>query len=248
MTDMDHIERLLAAERAVLPPANKAPVELERLFQAMATHAAPMPVAAGSLKLGWALVTKWIGIGFIIGTAGAGAASYGFSSDARQGAAALPARAHATAAPTASSAIPALAAPVAAPPASNGLVIVHGSKPIPTRVDPNPQPSPSTVSTFDEELKVITAAKRELDAGKAHLARVWLDEHRQRFPRGVFSLEREGLAMLVTCATRQNPALARDFARQHPDSPMLQQVLRRCGVQGMTAPAQSAGSFLAPDK
>ena len=76
MTDSDYISRLLVAERAEAPPSGSTEVGLQRLLGTIATHAAPLPVAVGSLKLGLAVIAKWVGVGFVVGTLGAGAASY----------------------------------------------------------------------------------------------------------------------------------------------------------------------------
>jgi len=40
---------------------------------------------------------------------------------------------------------------------------------------------------------LIKSAKQELDAGRAHLARVWLDQHARLYPNGVFRTERAEL-------------------------------------------------------
>jgi hypothetical protein len=81
------------------------------------------------------------------------------------------------------------------------------------------------------------------------LARVWLDEHRQRFPAGVFALEREGLVVLAACSARRDASLAVDFAKRHPASPMLAQVRRRCGAEGSNEPAAPATKdFVDEDK
>jgi hypothetical protein len=81
---------------------------------------------------------------------------------------------------------------------------------------------------FDEELRLIRAAKAELNRGMPHLAEAWLDEHARRFSRGVFAVERDGLRVLARCSTRPEPALSRGFAVEHSGSPMIGQVERRC--------------------
>ena len=100
---------------------------------------------------------------------------------------------------------------------------------------------------FDEELRLIARAKQELAAGRPHLAGVWLSEHLQRFPGGVFGPEREVLSIDARCSQRKNPALAREFAVRHPGSPMLDQLRRKCGVQQQGAgPGASSGEFSSP--
>jgi hypothetical protein len=83
---------------------------------------------------------------------------------------------------------------------------------------------------LDEELRLIAGAKRELDGSRPHLALAWLSEHRQRFPKGMLAIEREGLQVLAVCSGGPRPELGRVFARQYPRSPLLAQVLRRCGL------------------
>ncbi len=248
MTDSDYISRLLGAERAEAPPSGATEVGLQRLLGTMATHAAPLPVAVGSLKLGLAAIAKWVGVGFAVGTLGAGVASYA-SHPASNSSVAGPAATVSASASLVSA--PPLVGVIAPVPAASASADIAASDPKRT-VAASPAAAtaePSAAPTFDEELRLITAAKRELDAGRGHLARVWLDEHRQRFPRGVFSLEREGLVVLANCSGSPNPSLARQFASQHPDSPMLNQLLRRCRAEGApSGPAPASGDFIEGDK
>src|SRR5687768_6891416 len=74
MTRSDDISRLLAAEHGAAPPTGVAEAGLNRLLSSLAAHAAPLPVAVGSLHLGWSVVGKWLGVGFLVGLGGAGAA------------------------------------------------------------------------------------------------------------------------------------------------------------------------------
>ncbi len=245
MTDSHYISRLLMAERAEAPPGASTEAGLQRLLGTMASHAAPLPVAVGSLKLGLAAIAKWVGVGFAVGTLGAGVASYA-SQPANNSSALAPSVAMVPPAPSIS--VPAV---VDAPPVTTASAAADA---LPNDAKRTGSASaaaaaPSVTSTFDEELRLITAAKHELDAGRGHLARVWLDEHRQRFPRGVFSLEREGLLVLASCSAAPNASLARQFADHHPDSPMLNQLLRRCGAEGArSAPVPASGDFLESDK
>jgi hypothetical protein len=89
-------------------------------------------------------------------------------------------------------------------------------------------------ATFDAELRLIAAAKRELDQGRPQLATGWLDEHAQRFPSGVFAVDREALRILCACRQEENPALAQAFAAHHPGSPMRERLLRACGAGSAT--------------
>ena len=107
---------------------------------------------------------------------------------------------------------------------------------------PSPLPvSSERATTFDAELRLISAAKSELDKGRAHLAAAWLSEHAERFPTGIFALDREALRILVRCGQGKDPKLARAFTEQHPDSPMVDRLLRAC------TPAEPNGSPSAVD-
>lgn len=254
MTDSDYISGLLAAEQAEAPPSGSTEAGLQRLLGTMATHAAPLPVAVGSLKLGLGVITKWVGVGFLVGTLGAGAASYASHPASRSPMLAAPAAELAVAPPVrlpaaAETAAPAPASSATLDPVSNDAKRTAAVSRAAAPAAPVALASPSVTPAFDEELRLITAAKHELDLGRGHLARVWLDEHRQRFPRGVFSLEREGLLVLTSCSASPNPLLARQFASQHPDSPMLEQVLRRCRAEDPSnTPAPASGNLFEGDK
>ncbi len=228
MTSADHVARLLAAERAEGPPPGVAELGRARLFTSLAAEAAQVTAAASAAKLGWTVVAKWIGAGFAVGIAGAGVAAVGTGSPAE------------APLPVASTAQVVQVAPTRAEEApravegASGSSAVPDSQNIPARPEVAPPPVaaiPSTSTTFDEELRLLTAAKRDLDGGRPHLARVWLLEHRGRFPKGVFSVEREGLLVLAQCGEHARPALAREFATRYPRSPMIGQLLRRCGAQ-----------------
>lgn len=225
MMQVDELSRLFAAERAVRAPATAVEQGLTRLLTDVAAQAAPLPVAAGALKLTAVGVSKWVMAGFVVGMASSGAASLVTSANmAGSEPFSVPSVAATVASPIASAKIarapePAVAASVAVPPlAERPVARVAGSTTVESR-DAVP---------FDAELRLITAAKAELDAGRVHLANVWLDEHAARFPRGVFSTDRDGLRVLARCAEHRDEALARAFAAQHPGSPMNPRLLRAC--------------------
>lgn len=244
MTNSDDVSHLLAAARGLAPPVGSAEAGLARLTGSLAAQTAPMPIAVGPLKLASVGLTKWISVGFLVGLSGAGLANYG----------SRPEVAAAVSGPTSAEAprskvvvvettsrLPALALSAFVEEPASGVVRAPA---VSVAVPLTPS---GYVTTFDEELRLITAAKRELDAGRAHLARAWLDEHRQRYAAGVFSLEREGLRVLATCAESPRPELARQFAAGNPASPMLPQLLRRCGAEH-PSPAPTSGNISEPAK
>jgi hypothetical protein len=240
---IDDLSRLFEAERAVQPPPQAVEHGLSRLLSDLAQQVAPLSVATGSLKLGASFfVSKWLVGGFVVGLAGAGAASQIWAPQAVAGA---PTHAVTTVAPT-----PRLepATPVlAASPPSLALPTPEpeSSEPVRGRNDP-PMSSPAPASsqrttTFDAELRLISAAKSELDKGRPHLAAAWLSEHAESFPAGIFALDREALRILVRCRQARDPQLARVFAERHPDSQMVDRLLRAC------TPAEPDGSPSAVD-
>ena len=94
---------------------------------------------------------------------------------------------------------------------------------------PVPSASAPPSDTFDAELKLISLAKSELDAGRPSEARAVLDDHAQRFPKGVFAVERDALQVVAQC--QQGPkdeALASAFARRHPGSPLVVRLQHAC--------------------
>jgi hypothetical protein len=232
---VDKLARALAVERAAAPPPGSAEVGLARVLGSLSAGVAPVPVAAGALQIKSFALAKWVAVGFVVGVTGAGVAADASAPPvpAAPSVAARnpkPSRPPGVVAPEALSALPVLDA-AAAPPAVASVSRSAASPPSAAEAPPSAAP------TFDAELRLITAAKRELDAGRPHLARVWLDEHRQRYASGTFSLEREGLLTLASCVEAPSTELARRFTERYPASPMTAQVLRRCGVQ-TSAPAQ----------
>lgn len=236
----DELSRLFDAERVVRPPIDGMERGLSRLLADVAEHAAPLPIATGSLKLGLSTVSKWMIGGFVLGLLGAGAASQIWSPSA----AAPPSRHAISTFATASAAVPATGAPIAlaVEPTKLAEVPVRGA----ARLAASAPASAADATTFDEELRLISAAKSELERGHASSASAWLGEHAQRFPNGVFALDREALEILVACSKQKQLVLAQAFVAKHPKSPMVARLLRACGQRGAAAP--SAGDFSEMDK
>jgi hypothetical protein len=219
------LNELFRAERAERPQSTAVDQGWQRFAVDLAANVAPAPIATGALKLGSSLVPKWLFLGFAVGMAGFGVSVV---LDAPK-------------APTLSTQRLSVAAPqsVPQPPLSASAVPVP---PIPS-AQPSaqvsrvavPLPSPTAVSsassatTFDAELKLISFAKSELDARRFRQARAWLTEHAERFPNGVFAVEREALVVLVDCEQGpKNEALALAFAARHPGSPVIERLDRAC--------------------
>jgi hypothetical protein len=238
MNGMNELSRLLATGRAVTPPPQAAQVGLPRLLGALAMQAAPLPVASGALHL-WSLAGKWLGVGFAVGLAAAGTASVLASAISTPLPAAVP-----TSAVNARSMGTATVAGEASI-RSNATTIESGK--VRPAATPNRSPATSTSAmgtdlaarNVAEELRLMKRAKQELDARRPHLAKVWLSEHAQRFPKGVFALEREALSILIQCTERPQSELASEFEHRHPSSPMVGQLKRQCADC-------SSGSFSSP--
>lgn len=89
-------------------------------------------------------------------------------------------------------------------------------------------------SSLNEELRLITNAKRDLDRGAARSATAWLNEHRTRFPSGSLSAERDALKLLLLCnGPKAGVAVSQveAFARRYPGSPLLDRIRRACLVE-----------------
>ncbi|HEX2873771.1 MAG TPA: hypothetical protein VHP33_21090 [Polyangiaceae bacterium] len=242
MRTIDDLSGLFEAERAVRPPPQALEQGLTRLLSDVAQQVAPLSVATGSLKLGASFFSKWLVGGFAVGLAGAGAASQVWAPPTDSLAQVAVARATPTAAVTAPQPKPALAPevmPSATPAPEPALTSsVRSAGPTPSTV---PTTS-NSAATFDAELQLITAAKSELDKGRPQLAAAWLAEHAERFPTGIFALDREALRILVRCGQVKDPKVAQAFAARHPSSPMVERLLRACTPQAAAA-ASSAVDF-----
>jgi hypothetical protein len=217
----EKLRQLFDAERETKPPAGAADREWQRLLVALEQGAQSADIALGPLGLGLSQTSKWLIVG-LLGTA-AGTAVVGFSvshESTELAAATQPAPAQSLE-PAQTIAAP-VTSPAEAPPAASATVIVPKA---------SAGGSASAKPGFDEEIRLIELAKLDLDRGRWHLAEVWLSEHGQRFPRGVFAIEREALEVLLVCKRDGGDAgrrFAADFARRYPRSPLLDRVVRAC--------------------
>ena len=228
MKTFEDLSGLFEAERAVQPPPQALEQGLSRLLVDVAQQVAPLSVSAGSLKLGASFVSKWVVGGFVVGLAGAGAASQIVAPSIEASASAPRASVTATAQIAARLPEPTLAPELPALPASKPepapVSTARSASPLPSSA---PEPS-NSAGTFDAELQLITAAKLELDQGRPQRAAAWLAEHAERFPNGIFALDREALRILVRCGQVKDPKVAQAFAARHPSSPMVDRLLRAC--------------------
>lgn len=242
MTKADELSRLFDAERAVHPPVEGMERGLSRLLADVAEGVAPLPIAIGAPKFGLSLVSKWLIVGFAVGLGGAGMASRIWTANA-----AAPAATSRSVTPSTSVALDAMvpSASTTSPPTAavtEDSIRVSAARPLAAG---STAAAPVDVATFDEELRLISAAKSELEKGRTRSAEARLLEHARRFPEGVFALDREALHVLVACSTQKQPGLARAFAARHAKSPMVARLLRACGV---SEPVRSEGEFLELNK
>lgn len=232
MNGRSSLARLLQAERNEQRSAAAAGEGWDRLSKALEAGTPALPVATGALKsAGAASLKLLIGAGMaVLGAGGVAAALY----SAEPGDATPPVDRRA--APSAT--------PRAAPEAAPASTATSGPEPSPSPSLTSPHlapPSvpasalPETASTFQDELRLLEAAKRELDAGKGYLALILLDEHEARYPHGVFGSERAGLRVLVSCQAAPNPDAARRFLAQYPRSPLVDRISRACGLAAPSA-------------
>ena len=230
MNSEQELRDLFRAERAVNPRSGAVERGFQRLSEALATNVTPAAVASGPLKLGVSAIPKWLLGGFALGLVGASAAGPLLTPAAVAPSNAPPALAAASnarppAARTAESAGAGLEAePSGARP--TGLSAASHTRTVPAA-------SSAPAASFDAELALISLAKSELDARRLDRARARLGEHAERFPQGIFAVEREGLLALSDCLlVPPNVARAKRFALQHPNSPLLERLERTCELQG----------------
>ena len=226
MNNEEELKSLFQAERAVRPPPQAVEHGLRRLSLDLAGQVAPPPIGMGPLKLGVSAIPKWLASGFVLGLLGASAALPPFAPSSPAGPHAPPAQ------------------PSAAPPAPQPAPVSPQTEPevaqvLPKRDAPSgalptlgaPAASSAPSASFDAELKLISFAKSELDARRPARAHAWLSEHAQRFPHGVFAVEREALFALSACQQLPpNVALAERFAQQHPNSPLSARLEHSCAL------------------
>jgi hypothetical protein len=234
MSRPDELSRLLQAERVEAPPSDAAAKGWLDLASSLEAGVSAMPVATGPLKLGLSALTKWL-VGSSITALGVAGTAVALSRPA-------PSK------PPAAVASTAMVAP--GPPADARPPAAIEAPPEPrAETDPpaqRPQPPASASaqpSTFADELRLIRLAKQELDAGRPHLAQVWLDEHAHLYPSGVFSGERGALQVLLTCQRSPDAGreAARRFSASNPHSPLLDRISRACGLSGETTPPLDSG-------
>lgn len=235
MRPEDRLEQLFDAERRVEASADARDRIRQRLLHSSSLEPKHELVRSGPLRLGPSLGTKLALV--VLGSAAAAAAVWGVDSARRYDKTSevvrpipsVPAR-------PATSRTPrhfARPAPAPAPEAATETVDSEPSaRAQPAAAAPlAPSSSAAREPGFDEELSLLKAAKRELDAGRPHLAKVWLDEHASRFPRGTFAVEREGLQILIACSSASAGAgqeQARAFRARYPASPLVDRLWRRC--------------------
>jgi hypothetical protein len=198
MNDDARLSQLFAVERAEQRTQRSAEQGYETLRRALQANVPALPIAHGPLRLGLSLASKAM--------VGSGLVAFAVTTGALGIQAAL--REPVVVAPTVSvTARPSVSPRVAAPAASlmveelpaHELVPEVISAPVRGRASPDPS------STFAEELRLLKAAKLEMDAGHGLAAKSLLDRHEQSYPQGVFRAERERLrARLVPPPARDN--------------------------------------------
>jgi len=106
---------------------------------------------------------------------------------------------------------------------------------------PRPSPPPAKIdaeSALREEIRLLDGARAALRRGAPKQAREELDRYAARFPRGAFRQEASVLRIEALGASGERAratALARDFLRQHPESPHAERVARMLGGTSRTS-------------
>jgi hypothetical protein len=248
MSANEQLRTLLQAERAVLPPKTAANLGWNRLAADLAANVAPLPVATGPLKLALWFVPKWLLAGFAVGLVGAGTVGPLLAPSAALGEAK-----HAVARQLPSARprpVTLGAAPTVEPEPSAPQATPHPTPSLVPALAPSEAPgsAAATRTTFDAELGLISLAKARLDANDLSSARTLLARHAERFPNGVFAIERDALFALADCQEQpKNDGSFRRFAARHPSSPLLSRLERACQSASASAmnaaPPSSTASF-----
>jgi hypothetical protein len=216
MSTERELSRLFQAERGECAAPDAPERGWERLESALVAGMPPMPVSRVPLEFGTSTTVKWgaaTGVAVLVAGAAALTRSHGDpvrSTPTSVVAPTVAALEHHAPEPTTS--VPAIPEPVPERPAASDTAERNAA--------------------FDEELRLIKLAKSEIDAGRAHLAEVWLDEHARRFPNGVFRTERSALGILVECSSdrARGELLGRQFVRANPRSPLVDRIARACDL------------------
>lgn len=124
--------------------------------------------------------------------------------------------------------------PRSAPPKTPAPRPVEAPAPRPTRAEPQ-RPTVAAASPADllrQELALLEAAQRHLDAGRHQAASASLAEHARRFPQGALATERAAWRAIVACAgsSAQPRAAARSFILTHGDTPLAAKVKQACDL------------------
>jgi hypothetical protein len=185
MTNDARLSKLFAVESAEQRSQSAVEQGYQTLQRALEANVPALPIAHGPLKVGFSLASKaMVGSGLIAFAVTTGALGI---HTAFQEPAGAPPRAPVSARASVSPAAPATAPLVVAELPARELSLEVTSVPVRSTA------SPVASSTFAEELRLMKAAKLELDSGRGLIAKVLLDQHQQLYPKGVFRAERERL-------------------------------------------------------
>ncbi len=238
MSAAQELSRLFAAERAEARSDAAAERGFGDLRDALHAGVPPLAVASGPLKLGAvSLAAKGVALSSAV-LVGLTASGLALRPEA-------PKTAPVSAVATTSAPIAARVTQSAEPPvpASPAVPAVTPSLKPTLSAPPEPEPPPST---FADELRLMKAAKQDLDSGKELLARVWLNEHARLYPHGVFQSEREALSVLIACKSSpvSGRVAAQRYVAQHAKSPLVDRILRACELQA--SPGATSAPSAAP--
>lgn len=231
MNTDEQLRVLVDAERSVAPPRRAAEIGWHRLTETMSLGTPAMTVPVSIQLTSMSLFMEGAAIAVAVGAMGTVAIVA--SAPTRP-----PVEPHSTKAPTTLVATQAKTAPVQSSTPAPASAAPSSTKPVATVARSavangggNANGATARGSNLEEELALISRASQEIDAGQFHLARVWIDEHRSRFPTGVLGAERDGLEVLMSCMHRQssdNLTQALEYARKYPGSPLLDRIQRVC--------------------
>lgn len=115
--------------------------------------------------------------------------------------------------------------------------------PAPTPARPRPRvpaaaPAPSVDPEADLAASVALVAeiRSAIQAGRDDDAKASIQRHRDRFPEGPLTSEREGFAAIVACRSAHDPAPGRAYVEAHAGTAMARRVESICDTSSDDAP------------
>jgi RNA polymerase sigma-70 factor (ECF subfamily) len=113
--------------------------------------------------------------------------------------------------------------------------------PAPARARPRapaaaPAPSVDPAADLAASVALVAEIRSAIQAGRDDDAKASIQRHRDRFPEGPLTGEREGFAAIVACRSAHDPAPGRAYVAAHPGTAMARRVESICVTSSDDAP------------